>query len=425
MNRSLSRRRLLSGGALGSAALLGVPIVRQSPSLFAAAEAKTADDLIAGKDGRLIVHKAAPCEIETPGELLLEHPLTPKELLFVRNNQQLADSQTLAPSKATEWPIEFDGLVEFPRTLDLKRLRELPTVEREMVLQCSGNGRKLFSAAAPCPGAPWHLGAVANVKFGGVTLRSVVEELKLNVDPRARFITAEGLDGPPKPDAADFEHSLPLSDALDRSVIALTLNGEPLPAAHGGPVRLVTPGYYGTMHVKWLSRIRFEASETANHHQVRRYRTPHDPLKPGTEFQYDLANSEPNWRMRVKSIILSPQDGARIDGSGGRGAPLRDGKLTVRGIAFNDGACRIDHVEISTDGDIWRRAEMQVPDSPYAWYRWQAAIDAKPGDHAIRCRAIDALGRTQPLDGAIHWNPAGYAWNGVHTIKVRVDGRRS
>lgn len=415
MNGKLSRRGLLRTGLLGGTAVAAGSSAWPNSAAFAADKVQSAAAIIDGKDARLIVHKAAPCEIETPGELLLEHPLTPKELLFVRNNQQLADSQTLAPSAATEWPIEFDGLVEFPRSLDLKRLRELPQVEREMVLQCSGNGRKLFSKTAPCPGSPWHLGAVANVKFGGPTLRSVVEDLKLNVDPRAQFIAAEGQDGPPKPDVADFEHSLPLRDAMDRSIIALTMNGEPIPAAHGGPVRLVTPGYYGTMHVKWLSRIRFETSETANHHQVRRYRTPYDPVKPGAEFQYDLGNSEPNWRMRIKSIILSPADDATIEP-----AALRDGKLTVRGVAFNDGTCRIDRVEISTDGETWRPAEVQVPESPYAWYQWQASIEAKPGEHVVRCRAIDALGRTQPRDGAIHWNPAGYAWNGVHIVKVVV-----
>ncbi|MCE9606691.1 MAG: molybdopterin-dependent oxidoreductase, partial [Planctomycetia bacterium] len=274
---------------------------------------------------------------------------------------------------------------------------------------------KFFSAAAPCPGAPWHIGAVANVRFGGVPLRQVIEILKLNVDDRAHFITAEGSDGPPKPDAADFEHSLPLGDALDRTILALTLNGEPLPAAHGGPVRLVTPGYYGTMHVKWLNRIRFEASETANHHQVRRYRTPLAPIKPGAKFEYDLGNSEPNWRMRTKSIILSPSDETKIEKSAGA-----DNKINVVGVAFNDGGCRIDRVELSTDGEVWRRVEIVVPDSPYAWYRWHTAVDLKPSEHTLRCRAIDALGRTQPLDGAIHWNPAGYAWNGVHTIRVKV-----
>ena len=418
MNGNLSRRGLLRTGLLAGGAAATGSSWRNSPA-FAADKAQGADALIDGKDARLLVHKAAPCEIETPWELLLEHPLTPKELLFVRNNQQLADSQTLAPSTATEWPIEFDGLVEFPRSMELKRLRELPQVEREMVLQCSGNGRKLFSQSSPCPGAPWHLGAVANLKFGGPTLRSVVEELKLNVDPRAQFITAEGLDGPPKPDVADFEHSLPLRDALDRSVLALTMNGEPLPAAHGGPVRLVTPGYYGTMHVKWLSRIRFETSETANHHQVRRYRTPYDPIKPGSEFQYDLGNSEPNWRMRIKSIIFSPSDGAIFNVSDGVTPSAPGDKLTVRGVAFNDGACRIERVEISTDGETWRPAELEVPESPYAWYRWQAEVQGS-GKHVIRCRAIDALGRTQPRDGAIHWNPAGYAWNGVHSVTAII-----
>ena len=402
MSHRLARRAVLQGlSAAGVAALL--------PRRTQAVDSSSADRAVAGKDPRLVVHKASPAEIETPVELLAEHDVTPKEILFVRNNGVLAGTNTLQPhAGGDDWKIEFTGLVEYPRSIDLSTLRGLPTVERTMVVQCSGNGRKFYSAAAPCPGSPWSLGAVANLRFAGVPLRAVLEKLAIEVDPRAKFVTVEGADAPAKPEAADFEHSLPSDDVLERSLLALSMNGEPLPAVHGGPVRFVTPGYYGTMHVKWPTRIRFESAETANHHQVHRYRTPRKTITPGSPFEYGLENSEPNWRMRIKSLVLAPADRATVQA----------GRVAFRGVAFNDGACAIERVETSLDGDTWTRAELKRPADLCAWYPWQATHDLPTGEHTLRARAVDAQGRTQPLDGAVFWNPAGYCWNGVHQVRI-------
>jgi DMSO/TMAO reductase YedYZ molybdopterin-dependent catalytic subunit len=418
---SLRRRDFLRRTAAAGFAVAGMPAIGPSHCLWAAdaadAAAPTADQIIAGKDARLIVHKPTPSEIETPGELLWEHAETPARLLFVRNNQQPGFAMTLAPyEKSDEWTVELGGLIEFPRTLRWADFKQLPQTETTVVLQCSGNGRKFFSEAAACSGAPWSVGAVANLRFGGVRLRDVVDHLKPTIDPRAKFVTAEGRDVPGNPtiaaksDAADFEHSIPLADALEHALLADTLNGEPLPTVHGGPLRLVVPGYYGTMHVKWVSRLRFESVETANHHQVRRYRTPHERLEPGSKFEYDLTNSEPNWRMKIKSLILAPSSEAQVAA----------GSVAVKGVAFNDGRAAIERVEVSTDGRSWRTAELEKSAGPFAWTRWTAQVDLPAGEHELACRALDAQGRTQPLDGQVHWNPAGYAWNGVHRVKVKA-----
>jgi DMSO/TMAO reductase YedYZ molybdopterin-dependent catalytic subunit len=370
-----------------------------------------AADLIAGKDARLIVHNAKTAEIETPLALLREHEITPKNVLFVRSNQELAGTRTIEASQRAGWTIDFAGLVETPRTLGIDALVALEQTEVEMVLQCSGNGRALFSKAAKVSGAPWQQGAMGNVRFRGPRLDAVLDALKLNVSPAAAFVTAEGKDGPPKPEAADFEHSVPLADALARALIALEMNGEPIPAAHGGPVRLAMPGYYGTMSIKWLTRLRLEDRETFNHHQRRRYRTPSEPIKPGSPFEYDFGNSDANWRMRIKSVVFAPLDGET----------LAAGKTTVRGVAFNDGSARIEAVELSLDdGRTWRRAKLETPESPYAWHPWTAEVPIDRGTHRILARAVDALGRTQPLDGSIGWNPAGYGWNGVQRVQINV-----
>ena len=176
-------------------------------------------------------------------------------------------------------------------------------------------------------------------------------------------------------------------------------------------MRLVTPGYYATMNVKWLTRLRFEEQESSNHHHAGRYRTPLTPIPPGSKFATTLDNSEPNWNIRIKSVIFSPVEGEGISA----------GKTVVGGVAWNDGSAKIEAVEVSVDGGrSWLRAELKPGPSLYAWHHWQLAIELMPGKRTILSRAVDSLGRCQPLDGSIFWNPAGYGWNGVDSVTAMV-----
>src|SRR5262249_11161981 len=184
------------------------------------------------------------------------------------------------------------------------------------------------------------------------------------------------------------------------------------PAVHGGPVRLMTPGYYGTMHLKWLSRLRFEKEETTNPFQMPQYRTPKKPIKPGENFDFTFANSNPSWRMRINSFILAPADGGAVPA----GRPV-----TVRGVAFNDGEAALQRVELSVDdGQTWSNTIRTKAAGPYAWTRWQTRVIFEAGRYTLRARATDARGRTQPLDGTLDWNPHGYEWNGADWLTLMV-----
>lgn len=377
-----------------------------------AADLKTADLVIPGKNSKLIVLSDKLGEIETPIELLRQNAITPKETLFIRNNQVLPGSMSLAPSNDADWAIDLIGLINAPARVTLGELARMEQVEMEAVLQCSGSGRTRYAKTAKVDGVPWGQGAMGNVKFKGVVLSHLLERLKVNVQPTAKFVVVEGKDVPDKPGAEDFEHSLPLSDALSRTLIVTHMNGEALPLAHGGPVRAITLGYYATMNVKWLSRLRFESEETANYNHVGRYRTPLKPIAPGSAFKSTIANSEPNWNMRIKSVIFSPLEGEKVQG--GR-------EVVVSGVAWNDGQTKLATVEVSVNGgQSWEQAELTHPSSPYAWHPFKLKVRLPAGSHSVRSRAVDVLGYSQPLDGGIHWNPAGYAWSGVDEVKFEV-----
>jgi sulfite oxidase len=364
---------------------------------------------IEGKDTRMTVLSEAPLVLETPVRLLAGQRITDKQVLFVRNIQDLAEGLTLEPRPIEGWEIELVGLINPWRVvIRAEDLLKMEQAEYEMVLQCSGNGRSQYIGI---PGTPWGQGGVGNVRFAGVPLAAVLRKHNVKVDSQVKFVTAEGQDLPMGLEKPDYEQSLPLADVLEKSILALKLNGEALPGVHGGPVRLVTPGFFGTMQVKWLERLRFETAESANFYHATEYRVPLSLLKLGEKFKFTLENSRPTWQIRLMSYILDPAPKAK----------LKAGEVTVSGVAYNDGAARMESVLVSCDrGQSWQPAKFQGPDSPFAWYQWTAKPTLKPGVHEIWSRAIDALGRTQPLDGSIYWNPNGYEWNGVFKTEVIV-----
>ena len=368
--------------------------------------------LIKGKDERMGILSKTPLVLETPHSLLAGQTITPKPVLYVRNVQDLSEGLTLEPIPLEGWDFELGGLIDEPVTILGEELLGMEQVEYELVLQCSGNSRSNFSGASPIPGTAWGQGGVGNVRFSGPRLSDVLKKHNVKISREAKFLTAEGKDLPLGLEKPDFEHSLPLADALEKSILALKLNGEVLPGVHGGPVRLVTPGFYATMNVKWLRRLRFESGESTNFYHATEYRVPKTLFKPGEKFRFNLENSIPTWKIRLMSFIFSPEPMA----------VLRAGALTSSGVAFNDGAARLESLLVSFDrGQSWRQAELQAPQSPYAWYPWTIQEKLAPGTYEVWSRAVDALGRSQPLDGSIYWNPNGYEWNGVHKIGVTVN----
>lgn len=395
----LSRRTFLAGSAALAGSLWLPQSVRAQPAV-----------VIAGKDPGLITHTAKPLVMETPMELLAKDAVTPTSRLFVRNNFDFTEGLTLDPRPVDGWTISLTGLLDKPVELRAAELMKMDQESVEMVVQCSGNGRSLYSKAAKTEGTQWGRGGVGSVTFKGVRVAQVIERLGVKPKPEAVFVTANGKDEPP-PMKDDFEHSLPLADVLKHSLLALEMNGQPLPALHGGPVRLVTPGFYGTMHIKWLTQLRFEAEETKVNHQMPRYRMPNEPIPPGTDYEFTFQNSRPNYRMNVKSQILTPLPEAK----------LTAGETKLVGVAFNDGAAAIEAVLVSTDkGQSWKPARLTPPKDLTGWTRWEASVPLAVGAHEIWSRAVDRLGRSQPLDGAISWNPHGYEWNGVEKIPVTV-----
>ncbi len=418
---NFDRRAFLKiAGVAGATGLARVP--GAIPLAYAADEpTPSAPSVIAGKSPQMIVHNAKLGVMETPLELLRDQRFTPKEILYNRLHFPVdgagkweATTAPMDPSVTQQWTILVSGLVQRPKTIRVSDLEKMDQVKRISVMQCAGNGRSYYWAKAKTPGSGWKHGGMGNLVWEGVPLMPLLKSLELSPDARVRYLTANGKDVPPVPGGADLIKSYPLTaPQLDDAILALRMNGEPIPTVHGGPVRLIIPGYYGNMNVKWLTDLLFMPDETPSALMQKTYRMPLRTVEPGKFTTQDLTqeNSTPTYGFAVMSVVFAPLAGQTVQG----------GNVDLKGVAWNDGVVPLSSVRVSLDqGKSWMATDVDASDGPYAWHHWQTRVRLPRGSHEVWVRAIDAWGRGQPLDGLTTWNPGGWDWHGVDRVAFQV-----
>ena len=387
------RHFLFAAGSVGVATALPA-------TLSTHAEAQTAKPLPAYVSWKnadaMIVHSSNT--LETKREYFSTSGITPEDQLYIRNNVSPPKEDIVANRDA--WEVEFDG-VRKPGSMKVGDLKKLGLTQVAAVLQCSGNGRGLFKHKAS--GAPWLVGAAGNVFWSGVPLRAVVDAMGGVADGR-RFITGTGGEQIPAgidPKTVIVERSVPVAE-LDQALLAFEINGKPISLAHGGPLRLVFPGYYGINNIKYLKKLAFTESESNANIQVTGYR-----VRPVGQ---KGAPTQPSmWQMAVKSWVTNP---------------LREtaqGPVQIYGVAFA-GTNAVKGVEVSIDGGkTWHAARFIGPDlGRFAWRTFVHAADLKPGAYTIASRATDTTGNTQPE--LFEENERAYGHNGwrAHAVDVTV-----
>jgi DMSO/TMAO reductase YedYZ molybdopterin-dependent catalytic subunit len=352
----------------------------------------------AARDERaLIVRSQRPLNLETP-VVALDHQVTPNDLFFVRSHFG-APAVVLNP-----WEVEVVGLVRLPMRLTPETLDRLEHATKTAVLQCAGNGRGLYRPRVP--GVPWERGAVGQAEWSGVRLADLLE--RAGLQEGAAHVHFLGGDAPPSPKIPAFLRSIPLDRARDpATLLALRMNGEPLPAIHGGPVRLVVPGWAGNNWLKWVRRIVVAREEAPGFYMQTAYRLPRIPVPPGAA-PAGIPLDPVGW-MNVKSLITWPE----------RDSVLPAGPVEVRGIAWT-GQGHVTKVDVRIDdGDRWLAATLLGDAEQGAWRTWR--LNWEPGErgrHVIAARATDSMGQVQPESPA--WNRSGYLWNGFDTVACEI-----
>jgi DMSO/TMAO reductase YedYZ molybdopterin-dependent catalytic subunit len=265
-----------------------------------------------------------------------------------------------------DWTLRIIGMVDRELELSFDELLAMDRIDEFITMQCVSNevGGDL----------------VGNARWSGVPLADLLE--RAGVQPGAGQLVGRSVDG--------WTAGFPTDIALDGrpAMVAVTMNGEPLPLKHGFPARLMVPGLYGYVSAtKWLEEIELTTWDAFDAYWVPRGWAKEGPIK-------------------TQSRIDVPRGGSTVDA----------GRVPVAGVAWAP-TRSIEAVEVRIDDGRWERARLSGELSENAWVQWLYQWDAEPGQHRLQVRAIDGRGETQTGETA---PPAPSGATGYHTIEVEV-----
>ncbi|MFI9721907.1 sulfite oxidase [Streptomyces sp. NPDC052396] len=337
----------------------------------------------------MLVHQTEPYNAEPPPGALAGH-LTPLDTFYSRNHGPVP---RIDPAR---WRLRVDGLVERMLELSLDELRRRFS-EHQVVatLQCAGNRRADLMAFRDIPGqVPWGPAAVSTARWTGVRLAEVLAGAGLRDGAAHIAFTGGDLTVSTTP-AQPFGGSVPVAKALSGEVLlAWGINGRPLPAAHGAPLRVVVPGWIGARSVKWLQRVTARAEVSDNHFHAEYSILPPDAHPRGTGIVLGP--------LALHCAILRP----------GAGSRLPAGPTEVSGYALAGDDRTVTRVDVSRDhGRTWVQAELDPPENPWTWQHWRTTLTLPAGEAELLARAWDSTAAVQPESAATVWNPRGYANN--------------
>ena len=338
----------------------------------------------------------------------LQQDVVPNDLFYVRNHW--ADIPEI---DAKSYRLSVDGQVERPLSLSSQDLLDMPQKRFQVTFECCGNSPvpdywgKVTRTSSVMEQIKGH-GIMGNAEWAGVSLADVLQ--RAGVKDSAVEVMFEGADHGPDETVGDppevtYERSLPIAKATHPdTLLAYQMNGEPLPAIHGFPLRLLVSGWYGMNSVKWLVGIHVLDHVFDGFYQTERYMTMNQPGSPDPFTYYT--------KLKVKSIITNPAPGEVVHLSG----------YQLAGAAWS-GEDQITLVEISADGGkTWCPVDRLHPRSGYSWNRWEHHWRAPAaGRFVLMCRATNDKGETQPMEFPNKWDGRGYGNNMVfpHEVEVR------
>jgi sulfite oxidase len=331
--------------------------------------------------------------------------VTPVDHFFTRSH---APAPNIDPAT---WRLEIDGLVDRPRSFSFAELTaDFPRRQVMATLVCAGLRRDEFLGMGPLAGElPWGPEAISTGQWGGIGLADVLREV--GVAESARHVEFIGLDRVERQgNRFGFGGSVDLEKALSAEVLLATeLNGSPLPAAHGFPLRTIVPGWIGARSVKWLGRITLRTDPSPNYFQSKAYRFQRErnPLDPR-----DVSGGVALTEVPLNAVIVEPMPDRLVPA----------GRVQARGWAMGSGGCRLSSVELSPNGGAdWIRAGIAAGGETWSWTLWEASVELQPGSHTLVVRATDCSGATQPETARATWNVKGYSNNAWHRVTIRAE----
>jgi sulfite oxidase len=315
-----------------------------------------------------------PLNIESDPSQLTEF-ITPLDSHFVRCHGNVPDLNN------DDVKVTFSGLVEDEMTFLCSQLREMSCKKTITVtLACAGNRRAGLHEYSPLRGESsallWQNSAISTAEYTGIPL---TELLKMNffkkLPSHIEFCGTDICHG--KVRSGTYAVSIPFSH-VDKVLLAFDMNGEPLRAEHGGPLRIICAGLVGARSCKWLTKVVFRDSPSTSKIQMKEYR----------------------W-----------MDGSAIDEYPVNSCMTKLENGVLHGWAYVDGDRYISYVEVSIDGEDWIKVHENniTPVVQFVWRLWY--IQVPKGAKVFYFRAVDNLGNVQPTKPV--WNSGGYIANHI------------
>jgi DMSO/TMAO reductase YedYZ molybdopterin-dependent catalytic subunit len=277
------------------------------------------------------------------------------------------DTTILAPQvDPADWSLRLTGMVDHEVELSFDELLQMDRITEYVTLSCVSNevGGDL----------------VGNARWSGVPLTDLLTLAGPSAE--ATQIVGRSVDG--------WTGGFPAEVVADGRpcMVAVTMNGEPLPVRHGFPARLIIPGLYGYVSAtKWLTEIELTTWEAFDGYWIPRGWSKEGPIK-------------------TQSRIDVPRSGAKVAA----------GRTAIAGVAWAP-ARSIERVEVRVDDGPWEATRLSGELSDNTWVQWLAEWDATPGAHRLEVRATDGEGDTQTADRS---PPAPSGATGHHTVRVEV-----
>jgi DMSO/TMAO reductase YedYZ molybdopterin-dependent catalytic subunit len=278
-------------------------------------------------------------------------------------------------------------------------LKALPRKEIVSTIECSGSN-----------GLPFAQSMIGNAKWSGASLAETLRAAGLK--DGGIEVVFYGIDkgeetvrpGTPLEYkyTANFARSMPIAEAMNpANLLCYEMNGSPLPAANGYPVRLIVPGWYGVANVKWLTRIEVLDKRYLGRFMGRDYVTIREEQHDGKTIMTETT---------VGHMLLKSAPGRIVQ---------RDGRYQIDGMAWGPAVAA---VEVKIDNGPWIKATLDTSKSEYTWRFWHLDAPLTLGEHTVTSRAIDTTGKVQPaMDDPIIANKKTY-WesNGQITRHVNI-----
>lgn len=369
--------------------------------------------------------------------------ITPVSQFYIRNAFPTPRPELDKRVDPRYWRLKIHGdAVEREMTITYDDLLKMPSRSLMSVMQCTGNGRSLFWEQQDMLVEPqkvigngWGLGAVGLAEWQYVPISHILDLVGLKPNAKA-ILFWSGVDGKAPNTESDTGRPIPISEARERSNdigLAFKMNGMPLPADHGAPVRALVPGWCGGASTKWLTEIKIASHDfwvrlNTTDHTLIGPDYPPPKAAPNDEFRFvrpdQLLGQPVTWQEGRSTLAIpltltkQPDMPSNYPLARGEMPVLKKGPQILRGYAWAPHA-GVRKVDVRVNRGRWEEARIiDAQANRYTWVRFEFPFNPAPGDYLIETRTTDRKGEAQPV--TVPYNKGGYNFFAIPQFRLRV-----